>query len=263
MSLGVRSPWQVTWSVWHALFMREVLARTTGDRMGWFWMLGEPIAFIVIMVSIRNFLGRTRDIAGAEFIVWLIIGLTGFFLVRDAIQRGMTAIASNQALFAYRQIKPVDALLVRSANELALQTVVLLILLGFALLADVDALPDDPLGVFGLWCSLWLLGLGCALIVSVVARLVPDIQHLVKMMMLPLLLMSGVILPLQGLPHSLLEYLLYNPILHGLELLRLYYFDGYRAVQGVSLDYLWRWILVTLALGLALHARFELRLKAK
>ena len=263
MTPGVRPPWKVTWSVWHALFMREVLARTMGDRMGWFWMLGEPIFFIVIMVSIREFLGRTRDTPGAEFIVWLIIGISGFFLVRNAIQRGMTAIASNQALFAYRQIKPVDPVLIRSAIEGILKTVVLLILLGFTLLAEVDAVPDDPLGVFSLWFLLWLLGLGCALIVSVAVRLIPDLQHLVGMMMMPLMLTSGVIFPLQNLPHWILEYLLYNPILHGVELLRLQFFDGYQSVQGVSLEYLWRWILGTLALGLALHARFELRLKAK
>lgn len=259
----MRSPWQVTWSVWHALFMREVLARTTGDRMGWFWMLGEPVSFIVVMVSIREFLGRSRTIEGADFIAWLIIGITGFFLVRNAIQRGMNAIKSNQALFAYRQIKPVDTLLVRSVIEGLLKTIVLLILLIVAILAGIDSMPDDILGVFFIWVLLWLLGLGLALIVSVAVHMIPDLEHLVKMMMLPLLLISGVIFPVQNLPHQILEYLLYNPILHGLELLRAYYFDGYRSVQGISLEYLWRWILVTLALGFALHKRYELRLKAK
>ncbi|MBK5929087.1 ABC transporter permease [Halochromatium salexigens] len=243
--------------------MREVLARTTGDRMGWFWLLGEPIAFIAFMVSLRTFLGRTREIIGAEFVPWLIVGLTGFFLVRNAIQRGMSAIQANQALFAYRQIKPVDPLLVRNAMEGLLQTIVLLILVGLAVLNGIDALPDAVPGVFVLWLSLWLLGLGCALVVSVVVRLVPDLERLVKMSMFPLLILSGVILPLQRFPPSILEYLLYNPIVHGLELLRSQYFEGYHMLAGVSLDYLWRWILVSLALGLALHARFERRLKAK
>ncbi|EIC22575.1 ABC transporter permease [Thiorhodovibrio frisius] len=260
----MRSPWQVTWSVWHALFMREVLARTTQDRMGGLWMLGEPIMMVAFMVSLRTFIGRTREIIGAEFIPWLIIGLTGFFMVRNAIQRGMSAIQANQALFAYRQIKPVDPLLVRHAMEGMLQTIVLLILAGVAVLAGInDALPDDVLGVFFLWLSLWLLGLGCALVVSVVVRLVPDLERLVKLSMLPLLILSGVIFPLQRFPPAILDYLLYNPIAHGLELLRARYFDGYHMLAGVSLEYLWRWIIISLALGLALHARFERRLKAK
>ncbi|MEA1052150.1 ABC transporter permease [Lamprobacter modestohalophilus] len=261
--MSVRTSWQVTWSVWHALFMREVLARTTGDRMGWFWLLGEPILFIAFMVSIRSFLGRTREVIGAEFIPWLIIGLTGFFLVRNAITRSMSAIQANQALFAYRQIKPVDPLLVRNAMEGLLQTIVLLILAGVAVLVGIDARPDDVPGVFFFWLSLWLLGLGCALVISVVVRLVPDLERFIKMSMFPLLILSGVILPLQRFPPSILEYLLYNPIVHGLELLRAHYFEGYHRLAGVSLDYLWRWILVSLALGLALHARFERRLKAK
>lgn len=260
----MRSPWQVTWSVWHALFMREVLARTMGDRMGWFWLLGEPIAFIAFMVSIRTFLGRTREVIGAEFVPWLIIGLTGFFLIRNAITRGMSAIQANQALFAYRQIKPVDPLLVRHAMEGLLQTIVLLILIGVAVLSEVDGvLPDDVLGVTFFWLSLWLLGLGFALVVSVAVRLIPDLERLVKMSTFPLLILSGVILPLQRFPPSILEYLLYNPIAHGLELLRSRYFEGYHLLTGVSLEYLWRWILLSLALGLALHARFERKLKAR
>jgi capsular polysaccharide transport system permease protein len=243
--------------------MREVLARTMNDRMGWFWMLGEPMLFIAFMVSMRTFLGRTREIIGAEFIPWLIIGLTGFFLVRNGITRGMKAIQSNQALFAYRQIKPVDPLLVRSAMEGILQTIVLLILAGVAVLAGIDALPDDVVGAFFFWIALWLLGLGCALVVSVVVRLVPDLERVIQMMTFPLLILSGVILPLHRFPPQILEYLMYNPIVHGLELLRAQFFSGYHMLSGVSVEYLWRWILIALALGLALHTRFERRLKAK
>ncbi|MBK1649525.1 ABC transporter permease [Rhabdochromatium marinum] len=259
----MRTHWQVTWSVWHALFMREVLARTMNDRMGWFWMLGEPMMFIGFMVSIRSFMGRTREIIGAEFIPWLIIGLTGFFLIRNAITRGMSAIQANKALFAYRQIKPVDPLLVRHAMEGMLQTIVLLILLGLAVLVGMDALPDDMLGVGFMWLSLSLLGLGCALVVSVVVRLIPDLERLIKMITFPLLILSGVILPLNRFPPKMLEYLMYNPIVHGLELLRGSYFSGYHLLAGVSLEYFWQWILITLALGLALHTRYEHRLKAQ
>jgi capsular polysaccharide transport system permease protein len=53
-----------------------------------------------------------------------------------------------------------------------------------------------------------------------------------------------------------------NPILHGIELLRAGFFEAYDPVRGVSTIYLWLWILGMLVLGLTLHMRFELRLKA-
>ncbi|MFP4081078.1 MAG: ABC transporter permease, partial [Ectothiorhodospira sp.] len=59
------------------------------------------------------------------------------------------------------------------------------------------------------------------------------------------------------------EYVLYNPILHGLEILRLAFFEGYKAVNGVSLAYLWYWVIGATTLGLALHLRFAQRLKAR
>ena len=52
---GARTPWQVTRSVWYAMFMREAISRTMADRMGWFWMVFEPVALIAIMALIRSF----------------------------------------------------------------------------------------------------------------------------------------------------------------------------------------------------------------
>lgn len=259
----MRSHWQVTWSVWHALFMREVLARTTGDRFGWFWLLGEPVAFVLIMAAIRDLVWRTRMIVGADFIPWLVVGLLGFFLFRDGLMRSLTAIQSSQALFAYRQVKPADPVLVRAAVDGLLRTLVLAVVLLIGLLLGWDIVPSHPLEALGIWLSIWLLGLGCGLVVSVAARMVPDIEPFVKMLSLPLMILSGVIIPLHRIPHDFLHYLLYNPVLHVIELLRVEFFSGYKAIAGVSLEYVWQWILGALALGLALHVRFAERLKAQ
>ena len=263
MSTGIRSPWQVAWSVWHALFIREVLARIMVDRFGWFWMLFEPLSLVAIMVGMRELMGRIKLTVGAEYIPWLIVGITAFLLFRNALTRSMAAIEANQALFAYRQVKPIDTVLARNAMELVLKCVVLLILIALGALLGMDTLPDDPLGAVVLWLSIWFLGLGGALIFSVAARLVPDIRHVVTMMMMPMMMFSGAIFPIQTMPHPVQEYLLYNPVLHGLELLRLEFFNGYKTMAGVDLGYLWRWNLAMLALGLAMHVRFESRLKAK
>ncbi|MCT7656464.1 hypothetical protein MBH78_21170 [Oceanimonas sp. NS1] len=75
-----RTPWQVTRSVWFAMFMREAVSRTMADRMGWFWMVFEPMAMIAIMVFIHS-VNDTGDslLTGAELIPWMIVGMMGFF----------------------------------------------------------------------------------------------------------------------------------------------------------------------------------------
>lgn len=263
MTAAQRSAWQITWSVWHAMFMREVLARTMVNRLSWFWMLAEPIAYVVIMVWIRDVIGRGRFIVGAEYIPWLIVGLAPFFLFREGVTRSLGAVKSNQGLFAYRQVKPVDPVLIRNVLEGLLKIVVFVILLVGGGLLGYDLFPADVLGVINAWMALWLLGLGGGLIASVGATLYDSVDMAVRLSMLPMFFLSGAILPLHLLPHGVQELLLLNPVLHGIENVRLSFFEGYRTLGGIDLAYLWTWNLVLLALGLALHLKFALQLKAQ
>lgn len=260
----MRSPWQVTKSVWYALFMREALARIMGDRLGAFWMLAEPIAFLMMWVAIRYFvLGRSRDVIGADYIPWLLVGMVGFFVFRAGLKRTMGAVAANQGLFAYRQVKPIDPVLVRAGLEGLLQTIIFIILLTGAALLDYPIVPADPLSAIFFWVSLWLLGLGAGLVVSVMVSLFPESEQVVSIMMFPMFILSGVILPVQNLPFWLQEILLYNPVLHGLELLRSSFFATYKSLSGVDWVYLWLWTLSLIAWGLALHVRYASHLKAR
>ncbi|WP_254628890.1 ABC transporter permease [Onishia taeanensis] len=245
------------------MFLREATSRTMGDRMGWFWMLFEPIAFTAIMVGIRSFVRGDRLVVNAEFIPWMIIGLMGFYLVREGMLRGMGAIDANQALFSYRQVKPIDPVFVRNFLEGMLRTFVFLMFIVGGLMIGLDMKPDNAIQAFIAWFSLWSLGLGAGLISSVLATLVPELGKVVRMLSLPLLIISGVILPLGNLPHWLLEHLMLNPIPHGLSLLRQGFFENYQIIHGTSWLYLWLCILVMNTLGLILHLRFSDRLKAK
>ncbi|GGC99695.1 ABC transporter permease [Vreelandella lutescens] len=260
---GARTPWQVTRSVWYAMFVREALSRTMGDRMGWFWMVFEPVAFVGIMIGVRSFIRGDRLVVNAEFIPWLIAGLLGFALVREGMMRGMGAVEANKSLFAYRQVQPVDPVLVRNFLEGALRSFVFLIFIGGGLMLGLDMYPDNALRVLAAWLSLWSLGLGLGLVTSVAATLVPEIGKVVRMLSLPLLILSGVIMPLNSLPHWLLEYLMLNPIPHGLETLRLGFFENYKVVHGTSMLYFWLFTLTLISVGLVMHLRFVDRLKAK
>lgn len=262
-SADTRSAWSVTFSVWYAMFMREAISRTMADRMGWFWMIAEPLAFTVIMVSIRSFIKSDRMVVGAEFIPWMVVGLMGFFLIREGMMRALGAIKSNQALFAYRQVQPVDPVLVRNFLEGMLRTFVFMLFILGASMLDVDLFPDDALAAMAGWLSMWSLGLGLGLIVSVLGTLITEISMVVRMINLPLFILSGVIFPLNQLPHWMLDYLMLNPIVHGVENLRHAFFNGYHVVHGTSMTYFWLCTLSTIALGFILHVRFRDRLKAQ
>jgi capsular polysaccharide transport system permease protein len=259
-----RTHWQVTWSVWQALFIREFLTRIAADRLAWFWMLFEPIAFIVIMIAIRTLvIGRNHYIEGAAYIPWLLIGLLGFFLFRENMMRSIGSIEANERLFTYRQVKPVDPVLVRCFVEGILKTVILFLFVAVMALLGIEILPDAFLGAVAVWLGLWLLGAGAGLILSTASRLVPEVGKIVRITTLPLLIISGAIIPLNYLPQDILAYLLWNPVTHGLELLRSMFVANYRPLDGTDALYFVIWTVLLVFVGLVMHLRFESRLKAQ
>ena len=262
--LKARTPWQVTRAVWHAMFMRELVARTMADRMAWFWMLAEPIAIVSLMLFIRTVVfGRTRVLMNAEFVPWLIVGLMGFILFRATMMQSLAAVSMNSSLFAYRQVKPVDTVLVRCYLEFALRSFIFILFILGGVLLELGLLADLPIEALFSWISLWMLGLGLGLVFSVLANLVNEIGIIVRVMSVPLLLLSFVIKPIYWVPHNLLPYVLMNPIVHGLETLRMSFFKDYVSVPGIDLLYLWYWALSSILLGLILHKYFEPKLKQK
>jgi len=217
---------------------------------------------VLLMLVVRTVvLGRMRHIDGAEFIPWMIVGLLGFYLVRENMMRPIGAIDANKGLFAYRQVKPIDPVLVRCYLEGLLKSFIFILFIIGATLLGFELIPAAPLEGIFVWFSLWCLGLSAGLIFSVLAGMVPEIGKVLRIISMPLLIISGVIFPLNFLPHELLVYVMWNPIVHGLESLRGAFFPLYRPITGTSLLYLWYWILGMATLGLMLHVRFELRLK--
>lgn len=263
MQAANRTPWQITVGVWQALFLREAVARLSADRVAWIWLIAEPIAHVVIFVWIRTLIGRVRLVPGAEYIPWLVIGITTFIMFRNQMNRGMQAISANRGLFAYRQVQPVDTVLARCGLEGMLSTLVFTLIIFLFSLVGYHLLPHHPLQVLHIWASVWVLGMGIALIFSVVVTALPEAAKFISMLMFPLYFLSGVMIPVQYFPHDLQQYLLYNPMLHAIELIRTGFFQAYRPVNGVSVVYLHYWVWGALFFGLLLQIRYKQRLLAQ
>ena len=118
----------IAYSVGKALFLREAVSRLAAGRAAWLWILLEPVAHVAFIMALFTFV-RMRVVPGAEVALWLLTGLVTFFTARDAATRSMEAIKANKALFAYRQVLPVDTVLTRSAVEGFIGMIVALLLL--------------------------------------------------------------------------------------------------------------------------------------
>jgi capsular polysaccharide transport system permease protein len=261
-SPAIRSTGAVTWSVWKALFLREAIHRVSRERAAWVWILVEPcfhIAFLMFMFATI----RIRVVGGIDTLVWILVGLLAFFMFRRPAQQGMAAVGANFALFTFRQVKPVDTVLVRCALEGFLMVLVSALLLVGAGLFGVDVFPANPLYVLVAVIGMWLCGVGFALITSVASELVPESGRLINMSMHPFYLFSGIVFPIDKLPSPYREWLLLNPLVHGLEAARVGFAPLYRAVPELSVPYLYGFALCMIFLGMALHQHFAIKLRAR
>jgi capsular polysaccharide transport system permease protein len=255
----MRSALSITFSVWQAIFLREALDRLFDMRGAWFWLLIEPVFHIAFIAIIWTAFGM-RTVGGMDIAVWIIVGLLAFFLFRRTAMQVMYSLDCNRALFAYRQVKPFDAAIVRAGLEAFLMAIVSMVVLTVATLLDRATLPIDPLLAILASFGLWLFGLGYGLLASVLMELVPESEHVLKLIMLPLYLISGTIWPLASIPLPYRDVLMINPVAHGLEVVRMGFVPYYHAVPGVSLGYLYTIAVVSIFLGLLLYRRFALRL---
>ncbi len=254
-----RSPASITFSVWKALFLREALGRFFSSRGAWFWLLLDPVFHVAYLMVVFTML-RVRSVGGIDIAIWIMIGLLAFFMFRITATQVTNSISANIALFAYRQVKPVDTALVRAVLEGLLMVVITLILLAGAALFGHRVIPSDPLAVFEAFFGLWLAGIGFGLIASVAQSLIRELGKIIHLLMMPLYIISGVMFPLSAIPEPYQSWLLLNPVAHGLEAARLGFVPNYHAVPDLSMGFLYGFSLTSIFLGLALQRRFALRL---
>lgn len=257
-----RDPLSVTVSVWQAIFLREALDRLFDMRAAWFWLLMEPVLHIGFLTFVFTAM-RMRTVGGIDMTVWIIVGMLAFFLFRRTGTQVMYAVECNRPLFAYRQVKPFDTAIVRAGLEAFLMVVVSIVILSAVAMLGHEILPIDPLSVALAAFGLWLFGIGYGLVASVLMELIPETEHILKIVMMPLYLISGTIMPLTSIPPAYREMLMVNPIAHGLELVRHGFAPYYHAVPDTSMAYLYGWGLASVFLGLVLYRRFDVHLVMK
>lgn len=236
-----RSPGQIQKSVIYALIMRELLTRFGGRMLGLFWVLFEPAANIVVLLMIRVVLRERYAGVQVDPAVFLIVAMIPFFAFRNIWMRAMSTMAGNLGLFAYRQVKPLDAVVARTLVEVVMYLMIFLVLIGGIWWYGTElAWPYRPLEYIGIVCAFIMWGVGMGLLTAIAAHRRPAVETFVRLSSMPLYMLSGVLVPLKSFPLSMHDYLLWNPILHLVELSRAAYFPSYHVYMGTSLSYpLW------------------------
>jgi len=215
-----------------ALVLRETMTRYGEHKIGFLWAFFEPLLLIGIVSAI--FMSMGSDIAGGMPIVtFMITGFVPFTLFRDTMTQCQGAIQQNATLMAFPQVTTFDVIIARGLLELAVLLSVFVILLLGATALGVDTRVDNPLGVLAVCLTLSIFGTGLGFALASITPLIPSTRQIVSATLgRPLFLASGLFYTADALPPAVRDILLWNPVLHMIELCRSAYFVQFEIQHG-------------------------------
>ncbi|BDD49212.1 ABC transporter permease [Phytobacter diazotrophicus] len=254
-SLMVRSGLEVQQAAVKALFLREIKTRFGKYRLGYFWAVLEPAAHLLVLMVIFGFIMH-RTMPDISFPVFLLNGIIPYFIFTNITNRSIGAIEANLGLFNYRPVKPIDTIIARASLETLIYAAVYLILMAIVwVLGEEYSVTNILILVFS-WFLLIIFSCGLGLVFMVLGKTFPELAKFLPIVLKPLYFISCIMFPIHSVPKEYWHYLLWNPIVHAIELSRESVVAGY-LTDGVSLGYLALSAIIMLFIGLALYRTRE------
>jgi len=240
-----------------AVARREMHLRAAKGTFGLIGVFVEPLALIGTFLALRILLRGAGDGTYLNLVLWLAMGFVPFFMFADIAIKAIDGVEKSSELYFYRRLRPLDSLM---GNALLLAQIFGLLLLLFIL---VTALWEwrfpiaDLGGAIFIFIGIALLGFGIGLATLVIGHRVPILAWMMKMFLRRILLWTSCIFfPISIIPDVFRPWILWNPIAHAVELLRLSANPNYPA-PGVSALYFWMWVIGSVGFGMFVYGNNE------
>ncbi|MFN7065708.1 MAG: ABC transporter permease, partial [Aquificaceae bacterium] len=198
-----------------------------------------------------------KTIYQVDFPLFIASGVVPFFMFRHTALQVMNSIEANRGLFYYQPVKPIDAMIARGILEGLVFSAIWVIIFTMLALLGFTTEIRDPLGLLTVYLLFYTFSFAVGLILCIVVNIFEEFRNVVSPTMILLFFISGVFFSINMIPKKFHIFLLWNPLLHFIELSRVSLFPLYRA-DGVSMEYVIVCTIVTLWLGLGLY-RIKIR----
>jgi len=226
-----RTPRQVMQDTIFALLTRELKVRFGSKKLGYFWALAEPILQSSIIAIIFTLLGRS-SLSGVPVALFILMGILPFRGFTKASIQLATAIKANKALFAYRQVSPIDPFITRLLIESATYLVVYSLLMVALFWIGFQIIPEKPLELILINLFMLSMASGYGLLLSNLVLFYDDTPRIISLIQQPLFFISGIFFVITMIPAQYWHYLTWNPLLHFTELSRDAMFSSYKTPVG-------------------------------
>jgi capsular polysaccharide transport system permease protein len=202
-----------------ALLMREIVTRYGRHNVGFMWLFLEPMLFTLGVTALwagtKAIHGSTLSIVG-----FAITGYSSVLVWRNCANRCATAITPNLSLMFHRNVRVVDLFASRILLELCGATMSLVVLSLIFIAVGWMSPPADVLTMVTGWLLLCWFGAALGITVGCLCEqsaLVDRLWHTLTYLLFPL---SGAATMVDWLPGAAQQFVLWLPMVHGVEMLR-------------------------------------------
>ncbi len=236
--------------VW-ILLWQGFVPRSRRDGAKLVWIFLEPIGQMAVLMAIFSLIGRTASY-GNSFVLFLLTGIVMLTLFTAGSQLVLGAIMGLSSQTRLPAIGLFHEALARIAFKLLVAaTYTAALLWGVGAWEGIETWPAHPLRVAGAFFWLGLLAFGVGLLRGYAALFLPALERFYAILARGLIFVSGVFFMPSFMPPQYRDLLAVNPVLHGVELMRLGVYAEYPTIV-YDAAYLQNWSLATTALGAAL-----------
>jgi len=261
--LSRRTPLKIFIAVQKALFFRELGMKTSIGRLGFFWLFFEPFAQIAFFIMIRVVLIESRGGASNfDYVVFMASGFIAFNMFKNILSGSTGAFSANKGLLNYKQVKPVDTILGRILLQIFLTSMIVIIFLFIGFIFEYQIEAQNILLVSIGYGWLLIFSFSVSILVAVGNTFFTGIGKIIGIFSFGLLIFSAVFYPLISLPPFAQEILLYNPLVHFMEMIHAAYIPELDD-RFVDYRYMFLWTVTPLFLGIWLYSKLERKIISK
>ena len=233
----------------YALLMREILTRYGRHNIGFLWLFAEPMLFTTGVTILWTVTQSTHG-SSLPIVAFALTGYSSVLLWRNMPARCIGAIEPNLALMYHRNVKTIDIFIARLLLEAGGATISFVTLSLFYIYIGWLEPPEDVLTVVGGWLLLAWFGASLAMLLGAISEkseLIDRFWHPTSYIMFPL---SGAAFMVDALPTAAQKFMLYVPMVNGVEIVRQGYF-GDHVHSHYDVPYLLGWCIGLTLLALA------------
>lgn len=243
-----------------ALFGREMKTRFGHSRLGYLWVLFEPLAHIGIMIFLINMLnhGGLPPI-GQSFAIFYFTGIIPYHMFTHTVGHLIGSVPQNRPLLQIPRVRILDIFAARAVLEAVTELIVASILLTVFVVAGLNAMPVEPLGALAGLLILWIAALGFGMMSAAISAVFPAWERIWGALASVIYFTSGTFYIPRNMPVWLRDILVWNPVLQGIEFVRFQYFHE-PAPEWLNMEYLAGFAIGSVAIGLMMERMMRRRM---